>query len=247
MSLERDLLEEFGTTTFSEVWVQEEHKALGWSGGTVDDRDWRLEDFIGTGSRAEVQSGRKLWANPLQLNQGREGACVGFAHVGVSNSQPAKHEYGNERGFQVYHLAQDRFDPFPGNKYPGTTVRAGAKAQVYLGEYTHYAFTNSVEVLALHILNYGSATIGVDWFTGMDRVDSEGFIHPSGKLMAGHSVVIDGVTWNYEGVKPNRFRFRNSWGSYWGFNGRGWISAIDLQFLFNRGGTSCVPVEVPNG
>jgi hypothetical protein len=240
-SLELDLIEEFGTATFSEH--DPEHKSLGWSGGVVDDRDWLLDEFL----KAERTTGRQLWANPLQLNQGREGACVGFAHCGVSNSQPHKHEYGNDRGRQVYNLAKERFDPWAGSGYEGTTVRAGAQAQVHLGEYSGYAFTDNVETLAMWILNHGPATIGVDWFTGMDRVDSEGFVHPTGTQRGGHSVVIDGVTWEHYDIKPSRFRFRNSWTSSWGFNGRGRISAKDLQYLFNRGGTACTPVEVPGG
>lgn len=240
-SIELGLIEEFGTATFSER--NPEHKSLGWSGGVEDERDWRTEDFLGI----DRDSGRQLWANPIRLDQGAEGACVGAGHTGVSNAQPAKSEFGNARIFEVYNLAKT-LDAWPGSNYEGTSVRAGAKAQVSLGEYEGYAFTQDVYVLALWILNHGTAAIGVDWLTGMDRVDSEGFIHASGSERGGHCVNVDGVTWDWEdnpfGI--NYFRFPNSWSKSWGFNGRGRISADDLQYLFNRGGTACMPVEIPN-
>jgi hypothetical protein len=235
--LEIELLEEFGTSTFSEE--DPLHKSLGWSGNPNDPRDYSAEDFL----EAERTSGKQMWANPLQLNQGSEGACVGFGNCGVANAAPLVHEYGNDYGFRLYEMAKQR-DARPGTNYAGTTLQAGAKAMVSEGHFKTYAFTRSVETLALFLLNKGPATIGVDWHLGMDRVDSKGFIHPTGSVRGGHCVVVDGVTWNVEGVEPNRLRIRNSWGSAWGFNGRARISGADLQALFNRGGQACVAVEV---
>ena len=246
-SLELDLIEEFGTATFS---IKDPlYKALGWA-PKEDDRDYAAEDFIAT-EKLERTSGRQLWVNPLQGNQFKEGACVGGGWWGFLNSHPYPHAYANQVLFDIYNAAK-RVDAWPGENYEGTSVRAGAKV-VQQGLVPHvgrhiqtYAFTSNVDTLALHVLNKGPAVIGVDWYTGMDRVDSLGFVYPTGTKRGGHCVVIDGVTWDYKDVKPNRFRFRNTWGPDWGFNGRGRISASDLQSLFSQGGTACLAVEVHN-
>ena len=69
MSLEQEFLEEFGTFTFSDETPTE--RGLGWSPAD-DGRDYRAEDYL----TPEVTSGRAFWANPIQLDQGSDGACV---------------------------------------------------------------------------------------------------------------------------------------------------------------------------
>jgi hypothetical protein len=238
MTLEQELIREFGTATFSERRVV--GKGLGWS-PKEDKRDWKLEDHIG--SSLERTRGVQHWANPIQLNQGSEGACCGFAACGVCNAEPVIHEYGNDYGFKLYNIAKT-LDPWLGEDYEGTTIRAAAQALQQEGHISNYAFTRNVETLAFFLLNYGPATIGVDWYgPGMDRVDSEGYIYPTGSIRGGHSVVIDGVVWN-KGDEDNRFRIRNSWSSSWGLNGRCRIKAEDLQKLFDDGGSACCPIEI---
>lgn len=236
MSLEQELLNEFGTATFSDRVV--EHKRLGWS-PAPDPRDWRLED--GPLKRERVR-GVQHWANPLQLDQGTEGACVGFGTTGVINAEPQVHAFDNEYARWLYYEAR-RNDEWDGEDYEGTSLRAGARVGVMWGYFSGYAFTQSVETLALYVLNHGPTTIGVDWHEGMDRVDPEGYIHATGEVRGGHCVIVDGVVWRKEG-EVDRFRIRNSWGSAWGFNGRCRISALDLQLLFDSGGSACCPVEV---
>ena len=234
MALEQELIQEFGTATFSQKSAI--GKGLGWA-PVEDERDWKLEDTLS----AERTSGIRHWANPLQLDQGSEGACVAFATTGVINAEPKLHSFDNTFAFSLYQLAKT-LDPWPGEDYSGTSVRAGAKAAVQLGFFSAYAFTYSVETLAFYLLNRGPVMIGVDWFDGMDRVTPAGYIFPTGDVRGGHSVIVDGVVWNKDD-EENRFRIRNSWGNSWGLNGRCRIKADDLQYLFDAGGSACCPVE----
>jgi hypothetical protein len=156
--------------------------------------------------------------------------------------QALKHEYSNETGFDIYHRAQE-IDEWPGEDYSGTSVRAGAKVVKEHGHINVYTFTKDVEILALFILNNGPTPIGVYWHQGMDRVDSEGYIYPTGSVRGGHCVIVDGVVWGVEG-EVDRFRIRNSWGSSWGLNGRCRIKAEDLRQLLSSGGTACMAVEL---
>ena len=162
----------------------------------------------------------------------------------MANAAPVIHEYGNDYGFLLYNLAKDKYDKRQGSDYAGTTVRAGAMAMREEGHYGAFAFTHNVVELAVFLLNKGPATIGIPWRAGMERVDSAGFIHASGPSRGGHCVVVDGVTYNWEGLEPNRFRIRNSWGSSFGFNGRCRISFADLQNLFQAGGVACCALEI---
>ncbi len=242
MNLERQLLEEFGTTTFSDR--NPTHKRLGWK-PAEDKRDWKAEDRMDAPERT---SGRQMWANPQQGNQFEEGACVGAGWWGYLNSEPFPHAYANNLLFAIYEAAQ-KADEWPGENYSGTSVRAGAKVVKYghvpaVGKHINgYAFTDQAHTAAMHVLNFAPVVIGVDWMDGMDRVDAEGFIHPTGSVRGGHCVVVDGVVWDVED-RVDHFRIRNSWGLDWGFNGRCRIKASDLQHLFDRGGTACLAVEV---
>ena len=92
-------------------------------------------------------------------------------------------------------------------------------------------------------MNHGPTPIGVDWHEGMDRVDSEGYIYPTGRVRGGHCVIVDGVVFGVEG-EVDRFRVRNSWGSSWGLNGRCRIRVEDLQQLFSTGGTAGMAVDL---
>jgi hypothetical protein len=236
MSLEQQLLEEFGTLTFSEK--EAEYKSLGWS-PVPDKRDY---DAASPPLGIQRSSGKQLWANPIQLDQGEEGACVGFGMTGFLNSAPVKHEYGNEMGFDIYERAKDN-DEWPGDDYDGTSVRAGAKVLLADGHINWYGFTDNAMTLAYHILNHGPTPIGVDWMDGMDRVDSEGYIYPTGSVRGGHCALIDGVVIGVDG-DVDRFRIRNSWGLYWGLNGRCRIKLEDLQYLFDQGGTACLMYDL---
>jgi hypothetical protein len=235
LSLEQEFLEEFGTITFSDEILAE--RGLGWS-PVEDERDYRAEDYL----TAEVTSGKVFWANPIQLDQGSDGACVGFGWTGFLNARPVKHEYGNEMGFDVYQRAKQR-DEWKGQNSSGTSVRAGAKVLRERGHINTFAFTQDAATLAHFVLNRGPAPIGVNWHRGMGRVDSEGYIYPTGRGRGGHCVIVDGVVFEVEG-QVDRFRLRNSWGNTWGLNGRCRIRVEDLQQLFSAGGTACMAVDL---
>ena len=215
--------------------IDVEEKGLGFFPGREDDRDWLLERRLESIVVPKVK-GSKFYFNPMKLDQGSEGACVGFGHVQGFNSDPKRHKKGNDYGHEVYREAT-YIDDWPNEDWTnssGTSVRAGAEVMLKRGHIPGYAFTYSVQEIATWILNKGPVIIGVDWYAGMDRPSQKNdyFIKPTGARRGGHCTLIDGVRWNRD--SSDYFRVLNSWGPDWGFGGRARITAEDLHKLLSE-------------
>jgi hypothetical protein len=194
------------------------------------------------------------WKLAVQLDQGREGACVGFGWAHELAARPAEVEqitnaFAREH---IYWEAQ-KIDQFPGGAYPGavpfgegTSVLAGARVVAHLGYIDEYRWALAPVELVLAVGYKGPAVIGVDWYEGMMRTDADGFIRPTGRVVGGHCVVVHGVKVVHDGdgrVDPTRsyVRIQNSWGPDWGLNGRCRLSFIDLAVLWPAG-DFCIPL-----
>jgi C1A family cysteine protease len=177
------------------------------------------------------------------LNQGEEGACCGF---GVTNELlfypvPVRKLDATFAREKIYWVAQ-RDDPWPGGSYPnatpryeGTSVLYAIKAASDLGYYTEYRWAASEKEMALGVGYLGPAIIGVDWYEGMFKPDSKGFIHPTGDKMGGHCTLVIGVN-----VKAGYYTIHNSWGPSWGDNGRAKIRREDMAKLMAANGEVCI-------
>lgn len=219
-------------------------KGLGFFPGKVDERDWRLGAFLAP----KIEKGQVQWYSPPpRLDQGKEGACVGFGHTNKYNSSPGIHHRTNEEAFALYKRAQREFDEWPGEDYEGTSVRAGAKAAVAEGMVKAYAFTYDVDEMAVAILNDGPVVIGVNWRTGADHPDKPHgyYIDPlSGRVRGGHCAEIDGVRF-YGRPDTDWFRLRNSWGPSWGKDGACYIHYNDMKkWIAEQGAVVCTSVEI---
>lgn len=218
-------------------------KGLGFFPGREDSRDEPLSAHVST-IKEITTSGRQFWQNKLRLDQGSEGACVGFGFVQGYNSSPIPHAYPNEYANDVYRSATQH-DDWPSVDWrtsSGTSVRAGAEEMLRRGLINAYAFTYDVEEVALWILNKNPVVIGVDWFEGMDHpnADNNYYIEPTGRQRGGHCTLLDGVRW----LDDKYFRGLNSWGKNWGENGRFKITDNYLQELLDRpSGVACTWVE----
>lgn len=221
-------------------------------GSKVTDR--RLDRLMHFDEQSREYPVRKLVANkPLRsytwrlntyLDQGYEGACVGFslAHELIARPSEVKNVDANYAR-NIYFQAQT-LDPWPGGAYPnanpfyeGTSVLAGAQHLKAAGLLKEYRWGFSLEDALLAVGYKGPGVLGTNWYEGMFEPDEKGYIHPTGNLAGGHAILIRGVD-----VKNKRVRLSNSWGKSWGMDGDCWLSFDDLGTLLEQNGEFCIPV-----
>jgi hypothetical protein len=190
---------------------------------------------------SELVAGRKprgyTWSCRAWLDQGQEGACVGFAWAHDVAARPQARPADEITARSIYRRAQ-QLDEWPGEQYSGTSVLAGAKATMEFGHLTEYRWAfGGVDDLALAVGYQGPAVLGVNWYENMARTDAEGMIRVGGDVLGGHAILCNGVS-----VKKRLFRLRNSWGLNWGISGDCFIGFDDMDRLLAEAGEACIPV-----
>jgi hypothetical protein len=170
------------------------------------------------------------------LDQGREGACVGFAWMGEAAARPVVRKgVTNQLALDVYRRAQ-QIDEWPGVGYSGTSVLAGAKAMQERGWLREYRWAFGAAELAAAVSRHGPAVLGIPWHESMYQ-PVNGWITRSGRVVGGHAILCVGYN-----VKRQAFTLQNSWGSDWGQQARALISYADLSSLLDDNGEACLPV-----
>lgn len=179
----------------------------------------------------------RSWKVPVWLDQGREGACVGFAWTHEAAAYPAAvPSMTNEVARAVYRRAQ-QLDQWPGEDYSGTSVIAGAKVAKERGWIGEYRWAFSEEDLARALGYVGPAVLGLNWYEGMMRPDEKGFLNVTGEQVGGHAILcFSFARW------MGYYRLRNSWGNSWGVNGWCKIRRRDMAILLEQRGDACIPV-----
>ena len=191
-----------------------------------------------------------LWEEGTVLDQGSEGACVGFAWTADLLAAPAQPKqqpeasFGNSLALSFYKDAK-KIDEWPGEDYDGTSVLAGAKIMQSMGFIGEYRWCFGINDVRDAVISEGPVVIGVPWFDGMYSTKPGGLVKVGGKLVGGHAILITGYNpkMRFGNTTCEVFRWRNSWGSDYGVNGSGWIKAKDLEMLLSNSGEACVPMQ----
>lgn len=184
----------------------------------------------------------RMWRVPRALDQGREGACVGFAWTGEALTTPVAVKLNemkqagllepNQFAQSVYKHAQT-IDEWDGEDYSGTSVLAGAKVMREKGLLHEYRWAFGVEDVKLAILTTGPVVLGINWYSGMYEAPG-GELKIGGQWVGGHAILA-------RGYRDGKFSLLNSWGEDWGIGGTAWISEADLSRLLSERGEACVP------
>lgn len=184
--------------------------------------DYPAAAIVTPGNRRKV-----MWELPV-LNQGANGACVGYA-IASAAGDPAAAE-------RIYAIARS-LDRWAGDDYTGTSVTAGARAAKALGVIASYRWAFTAGEVLDALCNVGPVVLGLYWTPGMLRpaagmsmsVDAPKY------RSIGHCAVAVG----YDPL-DNEICIQSSWGTAWGTNGRAWLPVADLEALMGRTGEACV-------
>jgi hypothetical protein len=177
------------------------------------------------------------WSVKVFLDQGPDGACVGFSWAHDAAARPKiVPNVDDLDAFDLYHRAR-QLDQWPGEGYEGTSVIAGAKAMQERGWLREYRWAFSETDLALAVGYKGPAVLGINWYTGMFQPDSNGFIKPTGVVEGGHAILCH----SYSIQDGGFYRVHNSWGQGWGEMAVAKIRREDMARLLSEQGEACIP------
>jgi hypothetical protein len=185
-----------------------------------------------------------MWQCGKHLDQGEEGACVGFAttHAMITLRPSLPGLTARFAIKQVYWEAQ-RADKWPGGAYPeadpryeGTSVLWAMKRMRELGHVAAYRWAFGLDELILAVSWAGPAVLGLWWYEGMADPCSCGYLHPTGKRTGGHAILCKGVD-----IDRGHFVLHNSWGRSWGRGGDAWVSFSDMKWLLKHEGEAVIP------
>lgn len=182
------------------------------------------------------------------LDQGSEGACVGFGVTNELRCTPVA-AIGLDARFareQIYWPAQ-QIDPWPGGAYPGaaphyegTSVLAGVQVAARAGWYREYRWAFGEDDLARAVSHVGPAILGLPWYETMFDPDRDGYLNPGGAVAGGHCVLAIGINTRRDQGR-GAYVIYNSWGPDWGDRGRAWITRADMARLLAQDGEACIP------
>lgn len=195
----------------------------------------------------------RLWATPsVVLDQGKEGACTGFAFAHEALAEPIPVDLKRLRinapedptKFALFLYGMARYlDPWDGEAYDGTSTLAAAQAAQNAGLLTEYRWAFGLDDVIDTVVWKGPVVIGINWYSGMYEPVG-GVLRKSGKLVGGHCLCVVGYRKSSVrlGGKPAAVLL-NSWGPDWGTNGLCDISLEDLGALLAENGEAVVPVR----
>jgi hypothetical protein len=196
----------------------------------------------------------KTWLCRTHLDQGQEGACVGFswAHELIASPSMVSGLNGQFAKERIYWEAQ-KIDPWPGGSYPGasprmegTSILAGAKIVQSLGYIGEYRWGFGIDD-ALRGVQIGPGVAGTVWLGSMFEPRPSGLLEVSRErrdIMGGHAYLVRGLRLKarIEGTVQEVVRVRNSWGKDWGDAGDCFIKVEDFEWLLEQQGEFCIPV-----
>jgi hypothetical protein len=200
-------------------------------------RDPRNRNFLRAVTGQDLV--RKTWRLDYRLDQGQQGACVGFGWTHRLDAAPRRRKFREPFAVDLYHRAQ-LLDEYQGEDYEGSSVLGGAKAAQRGGHISEYRWAYDLQNVLQALSHEGPVVMGTNWLADMFEPRADGYLQVAGSLAGGHC-------WLLRGIDPakQRVTMSNSWGRSWGLKGDAYLTFDDLGILLSDGGEACVPTETP--
>lgn len=181
---------------------------------------------------------------PLPLNQGAEGACVGFGWTGQMAVGPIFNK-GSNTYARAYYMAARAVDRAAGRYWPeGASVLAGAHVARQRGLISGYKWAFGIDDVIDTLCVKGPVVLGVNWYESMYDTDLAGKVQINGAHVGGHCILATGFIQNHPQWGGDWIQWVNSWGPNYGVRGVGYISVADLKMLLGQDGEACIANEV---
>lgn len=175
---------------------------------------------------AETGRIHKLHRLGKTLDQGREGACVGYSLTHRLNASPVRSTYEDPAALYIYREAQ-KIDPWPGEDYSGTSVAAGFEVLQRMGYLTDVKATRSIAQMREAIKTTG-LVLSVPWYESDYRPGKDLWLRFSGNQVGRHAIFVFGLSRN------DVWWLQNSWGPDYAKNGRVRVRQSTLLDLIRR-------------
>jgi hypothetical protein len=207
-------------------------------------QDERSKNYSVSRSLKMVKRRDITWKMPamMPLDQGQEGACVGFGWSAELASAPVQYAVSNAFARRLYTAAQSE-DRAMGQVYDdGASVLAGAKAVKRMGVVGTYEWAFGTEQVIDTLVQKGPVVLGVNWYSDMYETDVSGLVKIGGELVGGHCITAFGYRKMYCGEEC--VVWMNSWGATYGIGGVGYLPVSGLDRLLKENGEACIATDI---
>lgn len=183
-----------------------------------------------------------MWDCSQILDQGKEGACVGFAWTYELIAEPFPTTGLSDATAQEIYQRAKQLDDFAGEDYEGSSVLGGAKVLAEKAFLTEYRWAFTFDEMCTALSYRGPVVLGVAWYESMYETAADGFVRIAGAQVGGHAIMARGLNMERQAVV-----LRNSWGPSWGGGGDlgagdAYLSFDDTRRLLAEDGECCVPI-----
>lgn len=186
----------------------------------------------------------RTWWRPGVWDQGQSSSCTAHACIGVVASSPFRHRsyehlayYDTFDDRMALYKKSQRYDPWPGERYEGTSTDAPFKVLRERGHISQWRWCFGLDDVLRTLSHHGPVAIGVDWHQGMVEWDRDFYLSPKGGTVGGHAVELIGLN-----VTKKTVTVVNSWGPGWARRGRGLLRFEDLGVLLEARGEAVTVV-----
>lgn len=203
-------------------------------------REYGTRSLVGRTARY-----KRVWTTRKEpLDQGQEGACVGFSIAGELAAKPVSYEVTDSTGRKIFAAAQ-AVDREEGRNFPdGATVLAGMKATQRAKYFSKYGWCFGIDDTINWIIRRGPVVLGINWYDSMYETTASGLIEVGGPIVGGHAIVANGF-WPAHPTFGDVLVLTNSWGRAWGLSGRGYLPVESAKRLLAEEGEVAAPTDFP--
>jgi hypothetical protein len=233
--------------------------------------DPRSLNFRAAAGVTQMPTTGRIWRHGPVLNQGAEGACVGFGSAGIVAAEPSSRTGVTNTYARNWYRRAQRLDVWPGEAYEGTSVLAGCLVGRERKLWAGFRWAKNPAELAAGILNptLGPAILGVQWSEQLYDVPTSGAVRSDVPLNPdlGHCVDLFGyvparaflsrdmqaelaelgLAEAVDQMAEPSFLLLNSWSDTWGAGGRAVVPVSLMRRWFAARGEFALPEQRTKG